>query len=376
MNMNCALVVTTIFDPVVLEDYFRNFQAYEHIDEVIVYVIPDRKSPSALYERCADLRRRGLRIEYPTLDEQEAYLRRFGQLSRLIPYDSDNRRNVGYLMALESGADFIVSIDDDNYCLDGSDYFAEHSVVCHEERVANVLSASGGWFNICELLDIQPAVTVYPRGFPYFARHKLAEVQETQGPVRIRVNAGLWLLEPDLDAISWLALPVNARKFLGRSPVLDQDTWSPINTQNTALHRDVIVSYYFVRMGYPLRGIPIDRYGDIFSGYFSQVCVRHMGHAIRIGTPVVEHRRNSHDYMRDVTNELACIWVLEDLTSWLHEVRLSGDTNVDAYVSLSHAIEDAVERFSGTIWTDVVRGYFHQVAYCMRKWAHVCVQVI
>src|SRR3712207_9514532 len=81
-------------------------------------------------------------------------------------------------------------------------------------------------------------------------------------------------------AITWLGAPVRSRSFKphnGGSIFLGDDTWSPINTQNTGLHRDLTVTYYFVRMGYPLAGLPIDRYGDIFSGYLSQACVKHMG---------------------------------------------------------------------------------------------------
>jgi chorismate mutase len=154
--------------------------------------------------------------------------------------------------------------------------------------------------------------------------------------------------------------------------LLAHDTWSPINTQNTALHRDVISSFYFIRMGFTIAGMPIDRYGDIFSGYFCQACVRHIGHRIRVGTPVALHKRNSHNYLRDLTQELACIWLLEDLTSWLRKLKLSGSSYPDAYWSLSEALEDQVERFSGPVWTDQARAYFHQMAYCMRQWATVC----
>ena len=75
--------------------------------------------------------------------------------------------------------------------------------------------------------------------------------------------------------------PVRASCMRGDSVFLGNRAWSPINTQNTAIHRDVIVSYYFVRMGYPLGGMAIDRFGDIVSGYFSQACVRHLASATR-----------------------------------------------------------------------------------------------
>jgi hypothetical protein len=83
---------------------------------------------------------------------------------------------------------------------------------------------------------------------------------------------------------------------------------------------------------------------------------------------VTEHRRNSHNYMKDAANELACIMALEDLPPWLREVPLSGSTYAEAYAALSDALDEGVEHMRGCIWTDATRGYFHQMAYCMRAW--------
>ena len=372
MNAKAALVLTTINDPALLEGYYANFAAFGRLDQVQAIVIPDRKTPTAAYERCALLRKRGMGIVCPTLDEQEAYVKRIGLPPSLIPYNSDNRRNIGYLMALEAGVDFLISIDDDNYCTPQEDFFLEHSVVCAGAGDAETVQSSSGWFNLCDLMRVEPPSPVYPRGFPYFARHQQVQISERTLPATIRMNAGLWLQEPDLDGITWLVAPVRTTDFLGRSRVLGHDAWSPINTQNTALHRDVIASYYFIRMGYPLAGLPIDRYGDIFSGYFSQACARHLGHSIRVGTPVAEHRRNSHNYLRDALNEMACIVVLEDLLFWLHEVKLEGSTYCDAFETLSHLIEEVVSTFSGTIWNDATRGCFHSMGYGMREWLKAC----
>jgi hypothetical protein len=276
-------------------------------------------------------------------------------------------------MALEAGLDFLISIDDDNFCRAEADFFREHSIVCKDAEEVEAIHDEGGWFNVCELLELEPPCRIYPRGFPYHHRHpKDSNAAYGVEHKIVRMNAGLWLLEPDLDAMSWLALPVRANSFKGRSVVLGDETWSPINTQNTALNREVIPCYYFIRMGYPIEGMRVDRYGDIFSGYFSQACVRHHGHSIRVGTPVADHRRNSHNYILDASRELACIWVLEDLTAWLRQVKLEGSSYIESYISLSYMLEDAVEKFSGLIWTDSTRGYFHQMAYSMRQWASVC----
>jgi hypothetical protein len=290
----------------------------------------------------------------------------------MIPYDSDNRRNIGYLMALERGLDFVISIDDDNFCMPGQDFFQEHRVVCAGEQELLQRDSLSGWLNICESLQMEPPARVFPRGYPYAQRQRTAVISDTACRGSVSINAGLWLLDPDLDALTWLSGKIQAREFRGPSYVLGERTWSPINTQNTALRRDAIASYYFVKMGAAFDGVIIDRYGDIFSGYFSQACAKHLGHRIRVGSPVAEHRRNSHDYLRDARKEWGCIAVLEDLLTWLPEAQLEGATYAETYLALSHLLEDFVEGATGFIWNDGVRAYFHQMAFYMRAWSKAC----
>ena len=66
MKYKAALVFTTIFDPVVLEDYFKNFVKYDHLDSVYVIVIIDKKTPKKIFQRCEKLKKRGLKIFCPT----------------------------------------------------------------------------------------------------------------------------------------------------------------------------------------------------------------------------------------------------------------------------------------------------------------------
>src|SRR5215813_2772369 len=134
MSLQSALVLTTVGDPALLEGYYANFAAHGHLEQVRVIVISDRKTPAACFERCEGLRERGMRIDCPSLEEQECFLRKLGFPAGLIPYDSDNRRNVGYLMALAEPMDFLISIDDDNFCPQDEDFFTEHAIVCAEQR--------------------------------------------------------------------------------------------------------------------------------------------------------------------------------------------------------------------------------------------------
>ena len=185
----------------------------------------------------------------PTLEEQECFVHKLGLPADFIPYDSDNRRNIGYLIALEGDCDFVISIDDDNWAPTRGDFFGEHAVVCGETHDFRILEASSGWFNVCSLLNMEPEIEKYPRGFPYFARHEKVRINARVAGATVRINGGLWTQHPDLDAMSWLAGPVKATAFRGTSFVLDRATWAPINSQNTAVHRSVIPSYYFLRMG-------------------------------------------------------------------------------------------------------------------------------
>lgn len=365
------MVLTTIFDPVILDTYYHNFGKYGHLDDVSVIVIPDRKTPGAAFETCARLAAIGLKVVCPSLEEQENFLNRIGLDPSLVPYNTDNRRNVGFLMALESQSDFLISIDDDNYCTDEEDYFVAHAdPLCRKQRHP-VADSDSRFLNICDLLDID-APSVYPRGYPYFARRREAAPQGLMADANVMINAGLWTRHPDIDAVTWLGLRPFVHSFKGKSLSLGKDTWAPVNSQNTALIKELIPSYYFIRMGYSIGGAIVDRYGDIFSGYFALACAKQLGGTARFGTPVADHRRNSHNYMKDVSCELPAIVLLEDLLGWLIDTRLGGSTCLEAYLSLSHQMQDAVERFQGPAWTGASRGFFHQMAHYMRTWLSAC----
>src|SRR5256885_11157592 len=99
VNGRLAIVVTTIFEPNFLDGYVENLRRFGR-ENVDIIVIIDRKTPASVAARCAHY---GLIC--PTLDEQEAFLARFPSMTNRIPYDSDNRRNIGFLMALDRGAE-------------------------------------------------------------------------------------------------------------------------------------------------------------------------------------------------------------------------------------------------------------------------------
>jgi len=367
MNQRVAIVVTTIFEPRFLDGYVANLRRFGH-EGADVIVIIDRKTPASVAERCEHHRRDGMRVLCPTLDEQETFLARFPSMAGRIPYNTDNRRNIGFLMALDRGADVLISIDDDNFVLDDVDFVGEHLVTGQTIELES-LESSDHWFNICSLLHSSTKDDIFPRGFPYFARRNERMIQQQRADAaRVVINAGLWLSDPDVDAMTRLTQAPHIRSAEAHSIRLGENTWTPINTQNTSITRDAIPAYYYVRMGFSLGGLRIDRYGDILSGYLLAKCVKTRGDAIRIGSPIADHRRTPHNLFKDLYHELAGMVLLDDLMPWLIDAKISGSSYRELYASLANAIEEKSASMSGFVWDEGGRDFLVETAGHMRAW--------
>ena len=364
-----AIVCTTIFNLEFLPSLVNNLERFGHKDDTQIIVIPDRKSPSSSWDRVQALRRKGFCITYPTLEEQEHYLSRFPAIANLIPYDSDNRRNIGFLMALESGAELLISIDDDNFPDMAYDFVGCHAI-CGKVMQVEHIQSSDSWYNICELLTIEPSVVVFPRGFPYRIRRGHQPIYHTEvHSARIGMNIGLWTGDPDIDAISRNYASFHVVKWKGEQVALGPGTWSPINTQNTALIRELIPAYYYVRMGEAINGLVIDRFGDILSGYFAKKVCDHLGYSITVGSPICDHQRTPHNLFKDLYHELAGIVLLEEFIQWLESVQLQGGNVLEAYRSLAEQVDSSVDRFQGYLWSPEARSYFCKIAHAMQLWS-------
>ncbi len=379
--MKTAIVITTIYRNKIIEILCRNIKKFKHVEDTSIIVIPDKKTPHAVYKDCGNFKKKGFHIICPTLEEQEKFLKKINLYPEFIPYNSDNRRNIGYLMTLEF-SDILISMDDDNYPSE-DDFVGYHKSIFERKGSYSTVSSSSRWYNPMEMLEypVESPKVLYPRGFPYKYRHFKHEYKfkkRNVDPKEVFLNAGLWLEDPDMDGITWLISPAKAKsvKRNFQDVILGDTTWAAINTQNTALRRDAVVAYYFWKMNYPINGMIIDRHGDIFSGFFVEKCIKSLGKKIKFGRPLVIHKRNTHNYFKDITSELGCIIILEEMIDWLMEVNLEGNSFHDVYESLSYQMEEAVERvMKGFIWTDEVKAYFHYIAFHMRKWLSACRQI-
>jgi hypothetical protein len=367
MTRPTAIVATTIFEPAFLAGFEASLRAHSRLDEATLIVIPDRKTPPTVAAAAAEARSRGFRVLCPSLDEQDAFLQKIGCPASFIPYNTDNRRNVGFLMALEQGCEVLISIDDDNFCLPGDDFVGGHHVV-GSTATDPVVQTTDGWFNICTQLTGPEGPAIFPRGFPYAAQRAAREVTHQSQAIPVAMNAGLWLDEPDVDAVYRLSRRPKIKEFTNQNLILGPDVWSPINTQNTALTREAALTYYYVRMGFRLQGLTIDRFGDILSGYLTQKVVKHLGQGIRVGSPILDHRRTPHNLFKDLYHELAGMVLIEEFVPWLREVQLSGSTALEVYASLAHEMTRVAGQFKGFVWDDGGRDFLTETAGLMQTW--------
>jgi len=315
--MRTALVTTTIHVPELLSDYARS--AMEHGREIDIIVVGDKKSPPETVDYLKSLAREGsgaYRVFYLGAPEQERYLQDFPQLAEHLPWNCIQRRQVAILLAYELGNEVMITIDDDNFLVD-EDFF-KYGTRLGTRTEVDVVDSASHWFNICSYLEDETGRAFFPRGYPVTLRDgEQGAVSIQRRVVRPVVNAGLWLGDPDIDAVTRLACPPNVVGYLRSDNfALGNGTWAPFNSQNTALLREVLPAYFM--------GPFVGRYDDIWGSYVILRIADHLGDSVTFGHPLVRQVRNEHDLFVDLGLEKMGMQLTEKFTAWLRECTLVG----------------------------------------------------
>jgi len=377
MSKENHIVLTTINCPILLKNYYNNLEHYKKLDSTKVWVVGDIKTPFDVSVFCSELTNEGLETEYLDIQRQDEWGLRYPKFYSRLPYNNETRRNIGYLHALEDGCERLISIDDDNWTT--VDNFIKGHAFTGKEWDKPLLSDPSGFYNVCEYLEFEPVRHIFPRGYPFSLRSKMNNPQpkSPQTPVRIGVTAGLWLRAPDIDATTWLNGKVNGISYTGPELfVLDQNTWSPINTQNTSVVRELIPAFFCIPMGWNVPGGKIQRYGDIWGGYFLQALIQGTNFNIAFGRPIVEHRRNPHNYVDDLRQEF---WGMI-LTDWMLNI-LQEDFHPEED-SMCNRVEELSKFLGSTAITKLpswcaheMKSFITYTAETLMIWAEVCKKI-
>lgn len=311
--MNIALVLTTVNVPLVLALYHKCGP------EVNFYVIGDRKTDDldvmsflAGMQRCT----------YYGYEQQAA----LGyKCHALIGPDCIQRRNIGFLEALKGGADIVVSIDDDNIPLD-LNYFSHHSwMACKFDGVQ--VSGEDGWFDPGKYLS----PPIVHRGFPMQRKHQ--PVYQPVTDVRIGVSAGMVLGDPDIDAVTRIALAPDIQQvslLMKAGAVVGGHTWTVFNSQNTAVIRELVPAWFMM----PGTG----RHDDIYAGLIVQRVMRERGLRVRFGQPFVVQQRNAHDLLADLRAEISGMENVVKLADLLDSIVLPGRSVLEDTIIIYSAL--------------------------------------
>lgn len=377
MNQSNHIVFTTIFYPEVLWEIHKNLEQFNHLEDVVVWVVGDKKTPAETKLLCEQVSQQNLQVNYLDVEYQDNWGKRFPEFYSRIPYNNETRRNIGYLHALEYGCERLISIDDDNWPT--SDDFIGGHLLTGTSWTEPLVSEEKQFHNVCEYLEFDVKRPIYPRGFPFKLRGSINQTRlvESQPDTRVGVTAGLWLREPDVDATTWLNGKILGVEYSGpESFVLEQNTWSPVNTQNTSVVRELVPAYLCIPMGWDVPGGKIQRYGDIWGGYFLQAVMNGTNYNVAFGRPLVDHRRNPHNYLDDLRHEF---WGMV-LTDWLVELLRSDFKPTepeicDRVLHLADFLLSVAIRQIPTWCTAEVKGFIEYTAGNLKTWADVCRQL-
>jgi hypothetical protein len=276
--------------------------------DVEFLVVGDTREPEELAMFCKDERTRFLNVE-----AQEALNYR---CSPLIGWGVIQRRNIGFLEALKSGADIVHSWDDDNHVIDAR-YF---------EDILDAMCFKTGIEIVGKNLWHDPGQYLRPRskhrGFPY--QIKSEPHYASTGLGKVGVAAGTCIADPDIDSVTRIALAPDVQQvslLVEAGYVINPYTWTVFNSQATAVRREFIPAWFMWNH--------VGRMDDIFASLLVQRVMRDRGYYVHCGKPFALQNRNEHNLITDMRAEIDGYENVERLAAVLSKIQLPAQSVVE-----------------------------------------------
>lgn len=241
-------------------------------------VVGDSKSPRDFkLEGCRFYgleQQRSLSLSYPKLCHEKSY----------------TRKNIGYLLAIQSGAQFIVETDDDNAPIEG--FWGPRNPLVIGDGVSGE-----GWLNAYRYFS---KTNIYPRGFPLeqvLSSNANLPPRNESREAKCLIQQGLANGNPDVDAVYRMLFPLPLNFDQNRPLILGENLWCPFNSQNTTTFPEA----------YPLLYLPTFctfRMTDIWRSFIAQRVGWTCDWNISFHSSTVYQDRNEHDLLRDFSDEV------------------------------------------------------------------------
>lgn len=288
--MNKYIIITTI------NRKSEGIARFERMDGWNIVVVGDKKSQPI--ESSASL-------TFLSINDQ---MELGYDLVDVCPYDHYTRKNIGYLYAIQHGADVIYDTDDDNLPYDS---WRLYDFVC-SRKIVSALK----FVNIYKYFTEE---LIWPRGYPLDDIHKETTLgSEEMPPVEVGIWQGLADNDPDVDAIYRLAVNKGVRFEDNPPVVLEKGYYCPFNSQNT----------FWSKRTFPYLYLPATtsfRFTDILRGYIAQRLLWEQNLHLGFTGATVYQERNEHELMRDFRDEVECYLNTKPIVNLLGSLNLSSE---------------------------------------------------
>lgn len=261
-----TIVTTTINSPT------KAIKKFASLEEYHLIVVGDLKTPHDDFKK--------LNCTYLHPSEQEA---RFPVLSDMLGWNTIERRNIGFLHALEAGSEICATVDDDNVPIGswGSDLLVGTSQTMTSYQAPLVFDP----FAVTNHSEL------WHRGYPIQLLRERGSLTVDSEFVKVDVEAQFWNGDPDIDAVCRMEHAPEC-EFDPNSFPFTSKSLAPFNSQNTFLTRDALKNYFM----FPFVG----RMDDIWGAYFLEA----QGFRVAYSKASVVQERNVHNLTRDFELEI------------------------------------------------------------------------
>jgi hypothetical protein len=312
-KMKIALCTTTIHVPHALK-LLRKCS-----EDVRFFVALDEKSPFAAIASW-DGRESRDPVRVTTMTNTEwlapSHQKKW-KCSEAIGWNTLARRNIAFLEALKWGADVIYSWDNDNLPTNWLHFSNLKKVLAHPFDGIKVTNTDSNWFDPGSLLI--PATR--QRGIPW--NHRNANWAEPVTDAKVGVVSGLIFGDPDCDASTRIekSPDIGALHVLGQvGVVVDPNTWTIFNSQNTALLRELMPAFFLMP--------GVGRHDDVFGSLIVQRVMRERGYHVHLGAPFCYQARNPHNLVTDLRAEIDGMERVTEIANALDAFRLMPGASV------------------------------------------------
>lgn len=258
------VVTTTIYPPT------PAVQLFDAAPDWTLIVVGDRRTPK---DYALD---NGI---YLSPDDQEKLA---PELSDLIGWNCIQRRNIGFVLALDLGAEIVATVDDDNLPYAG---WGDNLLVGETAEVTNYDA------DVCfDPIGATEHGHLWHRGFPLQLLSNRDYTAQSTRKLQVDVQADFWDGDPDVDAVCRMEHAPDVTFDPGNFPFASE-ALSPFNSQNTFLTAAALREF-FVLPG-------VGRMDDIWAAYHLQW----LGFTVVYGAASVRQERNPQDLTRNLVDE-------------------------------------------------------------------------